>query len=104
MDREQKRAGRPKGSRTRRRRHKLGRRELDAVSRGVTPLEYALSIMRDASLDVHRRDKMAMAAMPYCHAKLERPAKLGKKDLLEIAAENAGAGTEWGNDLVGPKQ
>ena len=43
-----------------------------------------------------------MAAMPYCHAKLERPAKLGKKELQELAAEEAGANTEWGDDLLGP--
>ena len=100
-------AGRPKGARNKKRAQKLGRirlsrRELDAVSRGTTPLEYCLSVMRDLTVNVDRRDKLAVAAMPYCHAKLERPAKLGKKELQELAAEEAGANTEWGDDLLGP--
>jgi hypothetical protein len=98
-------AGRPKGSRNRKRAQKLGRvrlsrRELDAVSRGKTPLEYALSVMRDPAVEVERRDKLAMAALPYCHAKIERPAKLGKKEALELAAEEAGTDSEWA-DLLG---
>lgn len=99
-------AGRPRGLKNRiqrlRARKTLRKRELDAVSRGTTPLEYCLSVMRDPSIDVHRRDKLAMAAMPYCHAKLERPIKPGKKELLDIAAAQAGQDSEWGTDLQVP--
>jgi hypothetical protein len=51
-------------------------------------------------VEVERRDKLAMAALPYCHAKIERPAKLGKKEALELAAEEAGTDSEWA-DLLG---
>jgi hypothetical protein len=98
-------AGRPKGARNKKRAQRLGRvrlsrRELDAVSRGTTPLEYCLSVMRDPSIDVSRRDRLAIAAMPYCHAKIERPQKLGKKERAELAADSAGSNTEWGSDLL----
>lgn len=41
-----------------------------AMSTGVLPLDYLLSVMRDESLDPERRDKAANAAAPYLHAKL----------------------------------
>ena len=37
----------------------------DARSRGVEPLDYMLSVMRDVTADVTRRDAMAKAAAPY---------------------------------------
>ena len=33
-------------------------------------VEYLLSVMRDESAEVHRRDQAARDAAPYCHAKL----------------------------------
>ena len=42
---------------------------------------------------------MAQAAAPYVHAK-PGDVKLGKKEQAEQAAHTAGAGTEWGNDLM----
>jgi hypothetical protein len=41
-----------------------------AAETGETPLEYMLRVMRDRSVDHDRRDKMAVAAAPYAHAKL----------------------------------
>jgi hypothetical protein len=42
----------------------------NALTSGVTPLEYLLSIMRDESGDAHARLDAAKAAAPYCHARL----------------------------------
>ena len=42
----------------------------DARSRGIEPLDYMLSVMRDVTADVTRRDAMAKAAAPYRHSQL----------------------------------
>ena len=42
----------------------------DARSRGLEPLDYMLSVMRDVTADVRRRDAMAKAAAPYRHSQL----------------------------------
>jgi hypothetical protein len=41
-----------------------------AVASHQTPLEYMLAVLRDPTVDYHRRDDMAKAAAPYVHAKL----------------------------------
>jgi hypothetical protein len=41
-----------------------------AVASGETPLEYMLNVMRDKKVETSRRDAMALAAAPFCHAKL----------------------------------
>jgi hypothetical protein len=41
-----------------------------AASKGLTPLEYMLSVLRDSSVEPERRDRMAVAAAPYIHARL----------------------------------
>ena len=41
-----------------------------AAEGGEMPLDYMLRIMRDAQQDHDRRDRMAVAASPYVHAKL----------------------------------
>jgi hypothetical protein len=48
-------AGRPKGSKTAR--------------PGVAPLEYMLAVMNDVAADDARRDRMAIAAAPFVHAR-----------------------------------
>jgi len=64
-----------------------------------TPLEYMLTVLNDPNADASRRDRLAIAAAPFYHS---RPAdvKLGKKEMAEKAAQNAGAGTDWGDDLA----
>ena len=52
----------------------------------MTPLEYMLSIMNDDDADDARRDRMAMAAAPFVHAKAEASAP-GKKEQRQAAAE-----------------
>ena len=70
------------------------------LSGGVLPLDYMLAVVRDPNATQARRDKMAIAAAPYCHARLmpDLPAK-GKKDQRAEAAEMAGIGTPWAMDL-----
>ena len=64
---------------------------------GITPLGYMLAIIRDPDADPARKDKLAIAAAPYCHARLVQPAK---RDQQAKAARRAGGqGTEWCGDL-----
>lgn len=67
----------------------------------LSPLDYMLTVMNDEEVDAGRRDRMAIAAAPFVH---ERPGSTpkGKKEAAAEAAQNAGAGTEWGDDLSGP--
>jgi hypothetical protein len=52
-------------------RRQANRELVEAVkAEGIAPLEYALQIMRDPSVDQKRRDAMAIAAMPFLHARL----------------------------------
>lgn len=48
---------------------------------GETPLEYMLRVMRDTAEDGDRRDKMAVGAAPYVHAKLASVEHSGKLDV-----------------------
>jgi hypothetical protein len=41
-----------------------------AEATGILPLDYMLSVMRDADAEPKRRDAMAMAAAPYLHPKV----------------------------------
>jgi hypothetical protein len=41
-----------------------------AEATGILPLDYMLSVVRDANADPKRRDAMAMAAGPYLHPKV----------------------------------
>lgn len=43
----------------------------------LTPLKFMLKVMNDPNEDKDRRDRMAIAAAPYCHA---RGGEKGKKD------------------------
>lgn len=69
-----------------------------AETRGLTPLAYMLRVLRDPKASKQRRDRMAVVAARYIHA---RPAdSIGKKHLLAEAAREAG-GDEWADDLDG---
>jgi hypothetical protein len=62
--------------------HKTGGRQKGAVNRataearaaaeatGILPLDYMLSVMRDANAEPKRCDAMAIAAAPYLHPKM----------------------------------
>jgi hypothetical protein len=59
------------------------------ISVGKTPLEYMLGVMRDPNVDDQRRDRMAMAAAPYVHAKA---GEQGKKETAEDRAKKVAKG------------
>ena len=56
---------------------------------GLTPLDYVMQVMRCNSADPLRRDKMAIAALPFMHRKLE---DAGKKVTKAKSAEKVAAG------------
>lgn len=69
-----------------------------AAAEGMSPLDYMLAVMRNPEADQARRDRMAIAAAPFVHGKAtDTP---GKKDQARAAAETAGHGTDWGDDLI----
>lgn len=74
---------------------------MKARSAGLTPLEYMLLVMNDQEADPIRRDRMAIAAAPYTHPRLE-PVSAGKKEKAAAEAKTAGQGSSWGDDLVAP--
>lgn len=60
-----------------------------AVIGNKTPLEYALDVMNDPTQDELRRDRMAVAAMPFVHLK---KGEGGKKEQSADSAEKAQKG------------
>lgn len=101
------RGGRPKGAKDKgpRRSHKFAVGA--CIPGGKEPLEYMLAVMNDEKADLFRRDKMAVAAAPYRHARipsaeednLKYRKRVSKKEFVKAMAESAGEGTEWGDDL-----
>jgi hypothetical protein len=53
---------------------------------GEVPLNYMLQVMRDGNEPAERRDRMAIAAAPFCHPKLASTTLDGK---LTISHEDA---------------
>jgi hypothetical protein len=64
----------------------------------MTPLDYMLAVVRDPTAAQTRRDRMAIAAAPYCHPRTTE-APLGKKDQAQLDAVTSAKGTEW-SELV----
>lgn len=63
------------------------------------PIEYMLAVMNDPSADVSRRDRMAIAAAPFCHRR-EADHRQTKKDQRSEASRSVGgAGSDWASDL-----
>lgn len=69
------------------------------AKRELMPLDYMLKVMRDENVDSKRRDWMASAAAPYCHAKLSERKMVGQKERQAESARQAGVGTGWSSDL-----
>ncbi len=97
-------AGRPKGVKTAKDEARAAPpRDVVKAARKLrlSPLDYMLAVMNDEEAESSRRDRMAVAAAPFVHA---RPAEgKGKKEEAADAAKRAGAGSEWGDDLAGPE-
>src|SRR5215471_5492210 len=72
-----------------------------ALASGVSPLHYMLSIMRDESVDVRRRDAMAMAAAPYLHPKLSAVAYSEPQD--DVATDEYGIDKTFRIEFVQPQ-
>lgn len=62
-----------------------------AAAENLTPLEYMLKVMNDPKeKDKARRDRMAVAAAPFCHPRKGEGA--GKKQEKDNRAKDAGSG------------
>ena len=59
-----------------------------AKTADLQPLDYALSVIRDVSVDSERRDRLCISVLPYLHKRVA-DARPTKKDLKEQAAEKA---------------
>src|SRR5262245_17211599 len=68
----------------------------DAKAANLQPLEYMLAVMNDLTADETSRDRMAIAAAPYCHPRATEAAPLGKKEQAQVDAATV-QGTDWGN-------
>ena len=55
---------------------------------GLSPLDYMLTVMNDDTAEDARRDRMAVAAAPFVHAKAEA-VEPGKKAQRQASAEKA---------------
>ena len=60
---------------------------VEARRAGLDPLSYMLAVMNDEAADEARRDRMAIAAAPFVHAKAADVAP-GKKEQRQRAAED----------------
>ena len=85
-------AGRPKGSVTIAGKVRVKREVESRLVREKSPLEYMLTVMNDSGADDQRRDRMAIAAAPFVHA---RVSDQGKKENQEELSRDAESGTEW---------
>lgn len=71
------------------------------------PLAYMLEVMNDPEADAARRDRMAIAAAPFMHNRVEFMKNRGdlepqgKKAEANVAAVTAQVGTDWENLLTG---
>lgn len=81
-------AGRPKGAKSAKA-LPVAPSDVRAAARGsgMDPLTYMLSVMNDDDADDARRDRMAIAAAPFVHAKAADVAP-GKKEQRQQAAED----------------
>jgi phage terminase small subunit len=75
----------------------MPRRRTVPVPTDLSPLAYLLSVIRDPEANPARRDKLAIAVLPFCHARLAEKTK--KSVEAEAAKEAGGAHSEWGSDL-----
>ncbi len=80
-------AGRPKGSKSSNTQADVPN---EANAENLDPLTYMLKVMNDSSANKGRRDRMAVAAAPFVHARAGE-AK-GKKEQKEERAKKAGTG------------
>lgn len=61
--------------------------------------EFLMAVVNNPLLDVKLRVNAAATVLPYQSARITEE-KQGKKAQKAEAAQNAGSGSEWGNDLT----
>lgn len=54
-------------------------------NRAMTPLEYALDVINSPEVCAERRDRLAIAFLPFCHQR--------------ASPQPTGNGNDWGDDL-----
>ena len=54
-----------------------------------SPLDYMLAVLRDPTAAKERRDRMAIAAAPFCHKRYMEPVVQERKTLKKKRAEDA---------------
>jgi hypothetical protein len=74
----------------------------DSGAVGIMPLDYMLAVVRDPTAAQCRRDRMAIAAAPYCHLRTTE-APLGKKEQALVDARAPDPGTSLG-ELIAQRQ
>jgi hypothetical protein len=85
---------------TRGRRKPLPTTAQDILKPGqMSPLAYLLMRINDVCAPPDVRDRLAIAAAPYCHPRAGTVAATGKKAAAAQAAAEADDG--WGGDLAG---
>jgi hypothetical protein len=62
--------------------------------RGLSPLDHMLQVLRDTAQPDERRDKMAVNAAPYDHAKLAALTVAGDQD-KPLRLEDAAGARRW---------
>lgn len=74
-------------------RHQARQKDYETLPAGgfeeLEPLAYMLRVMNDPTVDANRRDRIAVAAAPYVHAKIGEG---GKKEKKQDRAEEIGKG------------
>lgn len=60
-----------------------------APERRREPIEYMLDVMNDPNADDARRDRMAIAAAPFCHPRMESVGQGKKEQQVETAKQRA---------------
>lgn len=83
-------AGRPKGSKNKAKKEKKDSKNKVVLLDDLTPLEYVLKTINDANASNDRKDRLAIAALPFCHERVD--GKKGKKEKKTERAKRAGHG------------
>ena len=73
--------------------------EADIQPGMMKPLDYLLMVINDPNADSDRKDRLAIAAAPYCHPRLIQSERPSKKARAAKEAAVAGMGTPWSSDL-----
>lgn len=92
-------AGRPKGSVSVSPKVKAVEAELVLSNPEYrSALDFAMRVINDPTAEMADKIRLAIAAMPFQHARLS-DAPIGKKEQAQADADTAGVGTVWGDDL-----